>query len=162
MEDYKISKRFWKYVEISDNGCWYWKGCKSSKGYGRFWNGEKVVLAHRYALLGLDEKFEGRMVCHKCDHPACCNPDHLYTGTRLDNINDMIERNLDFGVPAIVFTNKVSTTKAWSWCFSESGLNNLKEYFTHASVLLSEARFAKIPCPVVPNLRSILSSVGSR
>lgn len=97
MEDSKINKRFWKYVEISDNGCWYWKGCKSSKGYGRFGVGKKVVLAHRYALLGLNEKFESRIVCHTCDHPACCNPDHLYTGTRLDNVNDMIERNLDFG-----------------------------------------------------------------
>lgn len=64
MENSKINKRFWKYVEISDNGCWYWKGCKNSKGYGRFGVEKKVVLAHRYALLGLNEKFESRMVCH--------------------------------------------------------------------------------------------------
>ena len=27
-----------------------------------------------------------RWVCHKCDRPPCCNPDHLFVGTQLDDV----------------------------------------------------------------------------
>ena len=33
-----------------------------------------------------------RWVCHKCDRPPCCNPDHLFVGTQLDNVADMLAK----------------------------------------------------------------------
>lgn len=35
----------------------------------------------------------GMVVRHKCDNPACINPEHLELGTQKENIQDCIKRN---------------------------------------------------------------------
>ena len=81
---------FFKNVDKTDS-CWNWIGCKNDSGYGVMAYNKK---AHRFSFhihTGADPK--DKMVLHKCDNPACVNPDHLYLGNDKDNMRDKIERN---------------------------------------------------------------------
>ena len=86
-------ERFWKNVEITDS-CWIWNGLKDVDGYGRFYiNSKTGVRAHRFCYELYNEKIgDGMCVCHSCDMPSCVNPDHLWIGTNIDNINDRTKK----------------------------------------------------------------------
>lgn len=87
-------------IIIDSNGCWNFKILHKNKSthiYGRLQrrvNGKKVwIPAHRAAYYLYNWVLpEGLFVCHKCDNPPCCNPDHLFLGTPMDNTRDMISK----------------------------------------------------------------------
>lgn len=78
----------WRHVVVTEAGCWEWSGTRNNAGYGIVSGGE-VLVAHRLAYLlsrGVDPG--PLLVCHRCDNPPCCNPDHLFLGTHADNHRD--------------------------------------------------------------------------
>lgn len=96
-------ERFMDYVSPEPNsGCWLWLGSWDSrpgKGYGYFFL-EKLMGAHRASwMLFRGPIPEGQEACHKCDNPACVNPDHLFLGTRKENVHDSIRKGRHVGGP---------------------------------------------------------------
>jgi Mor family transcriptional regulator len=89
-----IQERFWKYVEKTE-GCWLWKGAVDGVTYGRIYDAtrKEKVLAHRVSWeIHHGSIPEGKNVLHRCDNPACVNPEHLFLGTHVDNAQDMVSK----------------------------------------------------------------------
>jgi|SRR5215469_9274703 len=95
-----LEQRFWRKVsrqgKLMDSNlgpCWDWTASKNQDGYGRMYAGPghkpKLVSAHIISWqIHYGSIPSGMNVCHRCDNPACTRPDHLFLGTRKQNMED--------------------------------------------------------------------------
>lgn len=82
---------------VVPSGCWEWTGTKNKHGYGivcLMLDGKPNTMpAPRLQWMRCKGKpGDGMDVCHACDNPPCINPEHLFGGTPLTNIRDMIAK----------------------------------------------------------------------
>jgi hypothetical protein len=86
--------RFWRKVaRAGRDDCWPWTGRRTGGAgdwYGQLTvGGRRSEYAHRIAWnLAYGSIPKGVEICHHCDVPHCCNPSHLFLGTRRDNMRD--------------------------------------------------------------------------
>ena len=74
-------------------GCRLWQGCVQSNGYGRVSVAGKSRYAHRHIYQLVNGPIPvGMDVCHKCDVRNCIEPTHLFSGTRLENMSDAVNK----------------------------------------------------------------------
>lgn len=82
---------FWEKVDQSagPEACWPWTGYKRASGHGLTQHQGLPIHASRKAWILTHGPIRGGLcVNHKCDNAHCCNPAHMYLGTRADNMID--------------------------------------------------------------------------
>jgi hypothetical protein len=106
-----VAERFErKYTPEPNSGCWIWFGSVDRRGYGQMRIGKRARIATHIALeLAGRPLALGQWALHRCDNPACVNPDHLFAGTQKDNMRDCIAKGRHSKPPRFVGSaNKAS------------------------------------------------------
>lgn len=90
-----VEERLWAKV-IKTDTCWLWQGARSDFGHGYIAIGGRgdgrIGVHHLSYTLHFGAVPDGLWVLHRCDIPNCVRPDHLFVGTRQDNIDDMVAK----------------------------------------------------------------------
>lgn len=94
ISDQDLLEKIKSYQALRDDGCFYWRGRKSPKGYARLYiNGEDYRVSRLIVAIKFNLSIRGSFVAmHSCDYTTCTNEEHLKPGTQLDNINDCIAK----------------------------------------------------------------------
>jgi hypothetical protein len=91
-----IERTMEKVVRLPFSGCWIFMGATNEAGYGIVGMGGRGApndRAHRIAFRHFRGNIpDGIFVCHTCDVPSCCNPNHLFLGTPKENTRDMMRK----------------------------------------------------------------------
>lgn len=106
-------------IPLNQDGCKIWNRGKDKEGYGYYAIKGITYRSHRLLYVTLyPGDYEGLVIRHSCDTPACCNINHLLVGTPRDNTNDMISRGRHLS------GSKIGTSK-----LSESQANEIREKY---------------------------------
>jgi len=98
--------KFWFSIERDPStGCWNWTSAKNGEGYGYirrkihcdFPFKFPAIMSHRLSYMLLyGDLSEDDLVLHRCDNPSCVNPEHLFKGTQVDNVQDCYNKGRNY------------------------------------------------------------------
>jgi hypothetical protein len=90
-----IACHFWLRADVrGPSDCWPWRGQVNYQGYATIkFRGRSRKASHVAWEIAHGGSFPRHLcACHRCDNPRCVNPAHIWAGTQLDNIQDMIAK----------------------------------------------------------------------
>lgn len=71
------------------SGCIEWQGPLNPDGYGALRFERRQWSAHRLSWVAHHGEISKHLfVCHRCDNRRCCNIEHLWLGTHVENMLD--------------------------------------------------------------------------
>jgi len=112
--------------------CWIYTGSKSGDGYGVVGIGRKSFRVHRVMFEGFVRKLQDEeLVCHTCDVPLCCNPDHLFAGSQSDNARDREKKGR---------SNRPYGKRHWNFKVSEDQKNEIISRRSNGETLTAIAK----------------------
>jgi len=84
-----LDERIWPRTDRASN-CWEWRGARTKAGYGVIKLGPRHspnLYVHRLVFEAFNGRIpDGAYICHRCDNPRCCRPEHLFLGdARINN-----------------------------------------------------------------------------
>lgn len=109
--------------------CWEWAGYRDKAGYGRMQLAALpgISKAHRAAwVLEHGPIAPGACVLHRCDNPPCCNPKHLWLGTKADNNVDCARKGRNRYSPNLPFQRKSRGEKHGSAKLNEAAVKEIR------------------------------------
>lgn len=81
------------HIAVAEDGCWNSTTSLNRCGYGQVGFGGAKWTMHCLSWVAFNGIIpEGMCVCHRCDNPKCANPDHLFLGTRKENMIDSAKK----------------------------------------------------------------------
>ncbi|QGJ93008.1 HNH endonuclease [Gordonia phage Kabocha] len=131
-----LPDRFWQYVKRGRKSeCWEWQGHRTDAGYGQFVmyppdvSQKRTVVASRQAFALSHGREAVHDVCHTCDNPPCCNPAHLYDGTKSQNSLDMVSRGRDNWATGKMKARNLRGTKNGQSKLTEADVREIRKLY---------------------------------
>jgi transcriptional regulator with XRE-family HTH domain len=172
-----LAERLWAKIDRSGGPdvCWPWTGFlpPPPHNYGKITIefGRSPAIAPRvvwfltHGLIPL-----GMNVLHHCDTPPCCNPTHLFLGTRKENAEDMMRkgRNMHITKPWTLARGP----RHWRTAVTDSQIAEIRARYAAGGISqlelgrefgVSQAHISRIVLGVVPqqsNKRKIVTDAG--
>lgn len=149
----RIKERFWSKVDKSHgygpNGdCWVWTGALHTDGMAKpypasFLIGKNAYRASQVSLFIAGHPKASAEMCalHSCDNTLCVRPEHLRWGTRLENLQDYIERRphkaalQEHEVRAIRASTDRNVVLAEIYGVTQACICNVRKRVTHKHII---------------------------